>query len=401
MYTHNSIHILIDEQWFVQDVSDIKFEHFIGYIEETRVALVNPDDSFPGELRFNNPVLDLDNATPDDTINSWLLKNGNRHIADVHPLTEWDKSKHIQYFDPLTAGYKITPINPNYAPDSDIPIDECDDLFLQKEGVTGTKFASNCLVTVNGLVHRVKGNSKGAFVMGGYRSIVERDKIQIGAISFEAVSDFDCYSLANLRITDVDDLRKVIRVDVGVDLSSRKFSLVLGGFLYIEQSFYRQVSPTEILINYQNIPLIERHFRHWSVIRANTEDTHGVVISDILDNNYLVELMSSDSTFLIAYRKPFETLYCNKLRLENTFLCGKYIVPKQNSGIPYSDTWEIAELYQWTNGDNVIASTNNYLTPNYYFYGQDTTDVRAVTNQKERFAPNNQSVITLHDYYLL
>lgn len=403
MYGYSSVHVQTGANWVVEDLSSVPFSAYTSRYNEVRITLTNPNLENPGELRITNPIKDLVNAAPTDTLDTWLTKNDDTYITHTHPVTDWDNLRSLVMTELMAAGYDVTPANPNVAPDADVDPLDCQDLFVSKEGVTGHTFAANMLAVVNGLVHRTIGVTNGAYIMGGYHNVLTTGNCSIHAICTEAVSSFKTYDFkGKVGLLDVDMNRMIATIDVGVDLSDNPLALVLGGFLYLTNECYKLVSPSKIRIDLNQIPLAQRHMHHYSAITPNISvETRTALNQDVYDAEGLIRLLEHPCTFLVAFDTAFDRWYCDTDMLENTFLAGKYLHKKPVKGIPFLDDKTIAGLYTWTNGDNLVSSTERYTIPQYEFYNMAMGDVRSLSTQCNRFAPGQQSDIIVRNYFVL
>lgn len=403
MYGYSSVHVQYHDGWYSDDIGDVSFKHYKSF-NEVRIALTNDNLDFAGELRITNPLKDLVNASDEDTLKTWLVKNDNLYIDYVYPYTDWDAPrKNIVMVDLIAAGYKIVPSKPDVSPDTVVLPDDCNDLFISKENVSGHDFSKNMLVCVNGLIHKTKSNESGCYVLGGYHHIRNDGYFQLHGICTRNISAFKLVDFKDkVHILDFDMNRNVVTLKVGEDIADKNIALVIGGFLYLQSECYKLVGRDKIQINFNNMPLVERHLQHYTALTPSVlTETRKELTTNITDIEGLTNLLRHDCTFLVVFDTAFGRMYCDSYPLENARLNGKYIHIKPVVGIPRLENHLIAPLYTWTNGENLVSSTHNFAIPNYEFYDTDTTRLRVMDNQLNRFEPHRLSELVVYEHYVI
>lgn len=271
----------------------------------------------------------------------WLTGLGNQTLPTQSFLPQL-KTYRMQYADAWRAGYDIRPVVIGRHPDSQINPGSRNDLLLQKDGVDFRQWGRYCLVTVNGMFHRVGTGPEGLYVIDGARSGRIANDNQIGIHSFREVGSLDLIPITPDMIYKSNPNQRYenfanIRLPYSVE--DKTVLLVLGGYLHVLDRAYRQTSAQSIQIDFNNYKLPERIYDSGRLINLeslrlenspNNEYQHSV--RDLYSDETLIKYMTLPQSFLVVVNAT--NLYVRRHPLENTGLPGRYIAPEPMERYP-------------------------------------------------------------------
>lgn len=294
-------------RWESLDISTLTFEQlYTQYIKVTAV-LTNP--FVTGQVALNLADIQAMVGDTTQTFSEFLTANGNTTLPTTTPVPVLD-TQYVHYKDAFRAGYSVQPVGPTQAPDAPLPPADKTWLFLSKAGVDFNFFYANCLVSVNGYIHRLTANSTGAWVIDGMKTARNVNQNQIGILNFQKVSPFTVVPVTPSMIYKQSSgqlYRNQMRINLGQDLSQKTVALVLGGYLHIldAKTLYR-IGQTQVAIDFNNFPLIERYyesrkFLDYSSLPFNrsTINAAQLDVNDFLSDANLLAYMQLSQTFFV------------------------------------------------------------------------------------------------------
>lgn len=195
------------------------------------------------------------------TFNSFIAGFGNETLPAIAGLASV-VSGSVTFSDAYYAGYTVSrgrySSNPLTVPEAA----DADCVILTKPGVDARDFHKYCLVSINGLIHRVDADSKYAYILDGAKTGYYSNRNEVGVMSFARVGALECVTLTEDCITRMhpnQPMSNQIAIKSPVDPKGRVAALVMGGYLFLmdEVSFSR-CAEDRFVLDVQNIPLVER-----------------------------------------------------------------------------------------------------------------------------------------------
>lgn len=358
-------------RWVSLDIGSKLMGDLFSQYEKVYAVLTNP--FYTGQR-----TLDLDDAksfkpSPTRTFNDFLTDIGTQSLPTAN-YTYSVTTKHVGYSDGFKANYKIQPISPLGHIGSNIAPGDRDWLSITRAQTDMNLFFKNCLVTVNGFIHRTDCDGERIYVIDGMKSCRQSGMNTLGITSFLNVGELEFVNITPSMI---------YKQDPTVPYSSRMFidgltarpgktpMLVLGGYLHVlDQNTFTQVGDQTYCINFQNFPLRERYFDSVKMIDlkplgldhqpANAMRTDA---AELESDAVLVKYATLSQSFLVFVDNAHifvERQALAQTRIHNTYT--SYVKPRWPLIVQagkFSDYWSVYEDKQWaiTNKD---ARRNNY-----------------------------------------
>jgi hypothetical protein len=285
-------------RWLNVDIGDQSFATLFSTYSRVIATLSNPFD--PANTSLDLANIEWTIADPSITFNQFLTANGNKTLPTSTTLPVIS-TKYLKYSDGFRAGYHVTPISPNAAPDSQLPSADKTWLYLTKAQNNWALWKKSCMVSVNGFFHFIDADSNGGYVRDGMMSRTISRQNQIGMYSFAELGSLSYVDITPSMIYKPNPalgLKDGMYINVGQDISNKTVMLVLGGYLHVldSQTFVR-VSDHAVKIDINNLPLLKRYYESVNYLDLSSL---GLEKSDSNPTHIAVNQLYSDSA-LTAY----------------------------------------------------------------------------------------------------
>lgn len=289
------------------------------------------------ELIDHEQVLDLNELKSElffenVLLPTWLTTIGNRSlpIDDTPPTFETVK---VRCMDLWLAGYKVTTTNPLGHPEMEYPRNDEVDLLITRPDTDYELFARHCLVSINGLIHRVDYSTSGVHVAGGGKSNLIANRNEVCGISFLDIGELTTLTIDPAKVTRShpdQPLCEVITYDTGVDLTNKVVGVVLGGYFHLLDKVCNVVSDTGVSIQIGNTPLLERWYESKGLIdmesitlEQNPNNVEHIDRSEFFSDEVMLKYLTLPQTFIVLIDTP--NLYVDRHALRSTGLPGKFV----------------------------------------------------------------------------
>lgn len=241
---------------------------------------------------------------------------------------------HAKFADVWEAGYSVKPFDRTRHPDLDLPAGEANDLLLSKPGVDFLTHWSSCMVTVNGLYHRVAGSPYGLMVVDGGRTGRISNHHQLGMLSFREVGALDYIPISPemlYKSHESQQFRQFVNIKVPKNLTGKTVMLVIGGYLHVLDNTYKVVGDNTVRVFFKNMALPERYYDTWQHLNMAPldldqieGDERRVAVDELYSDQAIRGYLTLPQSFLVLI--DTEQLYIQKHLAENTGIPGRYII---------------------------------------------------------------------------
>lgn len=359
-------------RWLEVDLSTTLLSQI--YRDYSRAILILSNDLLSSNVSLDIEAIRDQAVMVDLNPNAWFATLGNKSLPTSNTIPEL-QVKTVKYSDAWYSNYNVQPVDNLAHPNAQLPTSEKEDLLLTRAKTDYSLFHKNCLVTVNGLVHRTQLSGYGIYVDDGAASGRIANRNQIGIISFREVAEIEIVPITRDMIyRNHPDLKLGDRayVNLGRELDGKTVLMVLGGYLHVLDSSYSCVGDTMMMINFAYVPLAQRYFQSkhlidlsslgLSEVEVNKELTS---VEELFSDEVIEAYMTLSQSFFVIVDTP--ELYIERHKLENTklpgrFICGIQPVYPLEVGLGrMGDYWKVNDDGRW-----VIAVEENYL-PEYQF----------------------------------
>lgn len=322
----------LDAGWSDLDVGALTLNEL--YLNYSKVYLTLSNVVIPDPVYLDMAAV-RDQIAPSmlsPTVNDWLAGLGNTSLPTITALPETTLNQ-VGYTDMWYAGYKAVPSDHLRNPQSQAPISSLNDLLITKDGVDFQQFWNYCLVTVNGLLHRVGGSPYGLYVLRGNESAVIRNDNQLGLMSFLKVGALTTYPITADMIYKTNDNQKFsnrVHVKLPVSVENKTVLLVLGGYIHVLDETYRMVSDRSFTVDMNNYPFPERVFEALGRINLSSMqlnpppgNAEQFALDDLYSDRAIKAWFTLPQSFVVVVDTP--NFYVRHHALERLKVPGRFV----------------------------------------------------------------------------
>lgn len=391
-------------EWVEFDILPMKSKEVLRTYDKVRLNLENPynPDTTEG--------LDLEEIRPNlnehyGTFEEYLFDIG----YDSLPTTTKKyslKGRSVRYSDLFRAGYKATPVNPNFSIDAVLPYQDKTAIHLSKPNIDYKDFFEHCLVSVNGLLHFVDYSSEGLWVMDGMKNVIRRNNNHIGIINFKPVGKIKTIKIDANMVYKHDanvPLFYQTSIDVKRDITEGVLAVSIGGYLHVLDSKTIKITGlTTFKINWEVIPLAKRIMESSYMVDfegmglENNNENGFVFNEDFMSDEFIINYLCSHNSFVVLIDNP--ELRVKRTPVEKTKLPGSYLhyeepkIPLVTGVGRLAEYWTMEEDGLWS----VDISTD---ACDYRHYNFKTVNLENIFAFDRKKVPNSRA--ELSSAYLL
>lgn len=309
------------------------------------------------------------------TIVSWLTDIGNTALPTITTLPNMT-ARRAYYNEVYRAGYDVLPVDMNRHHDSPISRTERRDLLLRKEGVDFNHWWRYCMVTVNGMFHRVSGSADGLYVLNGNRSAQIANKTMVGLLSFREVGPMRTIPITPGMVyknNPDQQYRNYAYVKLPESIEQKTVFLVLGGYLHAMDGQYTMLNDRVVRIDFNNLLLPDRIYDSRDRIDLSSlqlpETDHNEQhfgLDDLYSDQRILAYLTLSQSFFVVFDSPH--LYTRRHYVENTGLPGRFLTSMPMPRYPLFSALGRCYDYLWfPKDDRVVLATEENHQHRYLF----------------------------------
>lgn len=396
MYSYVSALGILNERnsrWTDVDLQNVPFSHIFQHYKDVIVHLSNPHISEVVHIRLAF-FIDKQVAVS-QTINQWLVSNGSNTIDATPGVVELNP-KTVMYKDAVQADFTLRPVKMGTHHDIDWPLDVARDLLMMKDNVDYHDMYNHCLVTVNGLLHRTSFSVNGLYVVDGAYSRTLCNDVNVGVLNFKDVGELEFVNLRSdmLFSPKLDNkLYNRAYIKSPVPLTDKVVLLSLGGYLHVLDNVYRVIGDNTLVIDFNNLPLLERYFESSKVIDLSSlqlsqsvRNKDQVIVDELIANEDTIRrYIDLSQSFLILVDTPsfYKTLHL----LQPGVTTGSFVTPLLPKWPLRTLNGKLMEYYSRQDNELFMLHCTSYFIPNYQFSTTDWQELDSVSNSAVPFEP--------------
>lgn len=298
------------------------------------------------------------------TIAQFFAAQGNNTLPSEDGLASIAKGQ-IKYADAFWAGYKLERGKYLQSPTTIPPADDADCLIMSKDGVDARVFHKNCLVSINGLIHRVDADSQYVYVIDAGKSNYHSRRNEVGVINFLDVGELTCVSITPdmLFKTHPDQpFANQVFIKSPVSAKGKTAALVMGGYLFLldNLSFFRTADDV-FCLDTQTVALLDRFFESRSLIDLSSlgleyNGAHDAQISreQLFSDEVLTKWLTLSQSFLVFIDSP--CIEVEREQLARTQIAKQYLTYEEPK-LPLLTGFGLLTPYWTQEDDNVFSVT--------------------------------------------
>lgn len=395
MYTYIGSAVLprtIGGQWSNTDISDTLVYQLYQVYSKVYLNLSHPS--------LANPIwVDLDffsaqYSSFNGTVNEMLVAIGDISLDYTlnGPSTQ---VKYVKYSDAFRSFYKVAVCDRGRTYPDNFPKESLRDLQLTRDKYLTdmTLIHSNCLTSVNGIIHPTDTDGTNAYVIEGAVTMHRSRDNHLGIISFLDIGALGKYSIDTVNDISTDpnqSLYNNLRFSVNADLTGKQVFLVLGGYMvFLQEPYFKRISDNVFGLTLNSMPILERIMESANYIdilsylnlpsdTLNNITNLNQVMSDDVVRAYLglpfTFLVSVDTDFLIT-----DTIQVKNCNVPGMFTAYSYEHVSYPLVVGYG---KLAEYWSTFEDNFYAVNVSDPLYRNYLFSAVNKASLTNISNQQ-------------------
>lgn len=290
-----SLSRLVNNGWKKSNLSALPLNIIYQTYLKVYVELTHPSIQTPVWIDMDDYAAECVGLTK--TLAEWLVDIGDRALNHIEePKTE---PRFIRYNDAMRCGYAIKPVKAGYDMPANASVYDLPDVALTRPlyPTDMSMLHTDCLVTVNGLIHMTDTDGKQAFVYDANKSLIKSNHNQLGIISFAEIGQLtkERLKVENIFNPNVDKtLKDCVYFRVDADTTDASFFLVLSGYMvFPKPGLLWKVSDNVYALDLNELPYVER------IYDASLYIDVGIGLSKSHINEHLISLQEAYSDDVI------------------------------------------------------------------------------------------------------
>jgi hypothetical protein len=363
----------ISNQWAAADLRVLTLSQIDSAYSEAYLRVSHPLWTANRTMRFQEITQSY--VQRDHTIAQFFAANGNNTLPAVNGLAQI-VSGYVNYADAYWAGYKLNRgmllQNPTTIP----TVDDAEVLIMQKEGVDGRVFHKNCLVSINGLIHRTDADSTYVYVLDGARSNYHCRRNEVGILNFRGIGEMEFHSITPemlFRSHPDQPFSNQVFINAPVVPKDKTVALVMGGYLHLLDNLtFLRTGENIFCIDTQSIALLERFFesRHLINLSSLGLDYNGnndaqISTAQLFSDAVITKWLTLSQSFLVYIDSP--NISCERLQMAPTNIAKQYLAYEEPT-LPLLGGYGLIQPYWVQENDGVFSVTvGDNVKPHYLF----------------------------------
>lgn len=314
------------------------------------------------------------------TVQQYFDAVGNETLPTVDGIPSIVKG-HVKYADAFWAGYKLERAR-YLSAEGSIPLpDVADTLVMSKPGVDGRVFHKNCLVTINGLIHRVDADSQKIYVLEAARSNYISRRNEVGIINFHDIGELECHSITPdmlFRAHSDQPFANQVFIQAPVVPAGKTAALVMGGYLFLldNLTFFR-AGERIFCLDTQSVALLDRFYESRKLMDLsplgldyNGANKAQISREQLFSDEVMTKWLTMSQSFLVFIDSP--NIDVERTQIAPTLIAKQYLVYEEPT-LPLVGGFGLIQPYWTQEDDNVFSVTvGDNVRPHHLFHTTPT-----------------------------
>lgn len=326
-------HKLPDVRYEQIDLREVAVKSLLQQYAEVFLVLSHPSLETKVTLDLRDAGGFLVSVLEEVTVGQWLIDNGSTTLPTQAGEPKVTQSAALAR-DAWQAGYKVDLCVAKGSPFNDATDYDKTDLWLTREDTDYVDVQRHCLATVNGLVHRLDGDSDGVYIKDGGVTFRKTQDARVGLISFKTVGRVHTASITPEMVYQPNPTKPYadqFYLNLPFDTSDKVLGIVIGGYLHLATKDLKVTGPNSLRVDMNRIPFLERYMESRYVIdQTALERFHDVSptnptdydLQGFLSNECILELLGLSQSFVVAIE--VDHLITDVIQTSRTHLPGRF-----------------------------------------------------------------------------
>lgn len=360
--------------WAVVDLSALTLSQIDSTYSDAYLRVKNPFWTADQTMRFS--VITKGYVERNHTIAKFFAANGNNTLPSLNGLAQISKGQ-VKYADAYWAGYKLNRGKTLQNPATIPPVDDADVLIMRKEGVDARVFYKNCLVSINGLIHRTDADSQHVYVLEAAKSNYHSRRNEVGIINFKDIGELEFHPITSdmlFRAHPDQPFANQVFIKAPVATTDKTAALVMGGYLFLldNLTFFRTADDIYCL-DTQSVPLIDRFFESRQLIDLSSLDLEFNGLNDaqisraqLFSDEVITKWLTLSQSFLVFIDSP--NVSVEREQLAPTRIAKQYLAYEEPK-LPLLGGFGLIQPYWVQEDDGVFSITvGDNVRPHYLYH---------------------------------
>lgn len=365
--------------WVTVDLSTLTLSQIDGMYSEAYLRVSNTFWTADHTMRFREITQDY--LQRDHTIAQFFEATGNTTLPSSDGLAQIVKGQ-VKYADAYWAGYKLDRGNLLQNPDTIPPVDEADTLIMRKQGVDGRDFHKNCLVSINGLIHRTDADSQRIYVIDAGRSNHISRRNEVGILNFRDVGELECISITSdmlFKAHPDQPFANQVFIKSPKSAEGKTVALVMGGYLFLLDNLtFIRTAEDIFCLDTQSVALLDRFFESQRLIdlsslelEYNGANDAQISREQLFSDEVMTKWLTLSQSFLVYIDSPNITVERNQLA--PTQIAKQYLTYEEPT-LPLLGGFGLIQPYWVQEDDGVFSVTvGDNIRQHYLFHTTPNT----------------------------
>lgn len=367
--------------WAVVNLNDLTLSQIDSMYSDVYLQVANSFWQTDRTMLFS--IVTAGYSERDHTIQQFFIATDTVTLPTIDGIPSIVKGR-VKYADAIQAGYKLERgnylSNPEYIP----PSNDADVLIMSKPEVDGHIFHKNCLVSINGLIHRTDVDSRYIYVLEAGRSNYHSLRNEVGIINFKDVGELEFHPITPDMLFKAHPLQPFanqVFIQAPAVAAAKTAALVMGGYLFLMDNltFFR-TGENIFCLDTQSIALLDRFFESRKLIdlsalglEYNGEHDAQISQEQLFSDEVITKWLTLSQSFLVFIDSPNITV--ERHQLAPTQIAKQYLTYEEPT-MPLVAGFGLLQPYWVQEDDDVFSITvGDNVRPHYLFHTAPTVTV--------------------------
>lgn len=385
------------------DLSQVKMRSLLADYQEVYLTFSHFAETTLVTLKVADIASRITALPNDPTLEAWLTQIGTSSLPTVAGSPKVVVGN-VLAKDLWQAGYTATLCVPIGHPENDATDADKTDIWVtvdpeqRKDAVDYLELQSNCLATVNGLIHQFDADIHGAYIKNGGTTFMRSNGVTMGLLSFAAIGKIKTHPITADMIYHTDatlgKLSNSVHLKLPFSTDDKVVGIVIAGYLHLVSKEVVVTGPNSVRVRMKHIPYLERYMENRKVIDMTSLERFYMLDGETRDvyntegfysDECIKELLTLSQSFIVEI--DTDNLAVSYEKTINTQLPGRFYLDKQPMYPLRTQLGRLPSYVSFEEAGRWVLCIDNNLVHNRVIDTFDHQDRAVVTEQRESDIP--------------
>jgi len=301
----------------------------VVFAQYSTIYAVVTTDNDPTEKAMDLYALPYQISWLGITLQSWFASIGTATLP-TFPVPAETKQVYVQHWNLHLHNFDARLANRNFHPSVALESDQEIDVLVSKDNANYEQIAKHCLLSVNGLLHRVDYNNYGIWGLGAGTSRRHSGLSELGLLDFQHLGQIQTLPIATSQLFKRHEeipYSTSVYLKLNESIGQRQPLLVLGGYLLLPGTHFKVVADNVIRVDFKDYPWFERFvvgskLVDYSSLGVQTLPNQAYSRKSLFSDLTIERLFTLEQSFVVLVDTP--KLEIGVIELEATQLPNRY-----------------------------------------------------------------------------